>query len=119
MRILPAVMLALVAASPAALAEAWRATAALAPESPATCRQADISKLYFDFTETGSALLLKTSDGQTFSAPVASDGSVATTVTVPVGAKKFAVDLTGNARTRELQAFNTRYACRFTLTPLP
>ena len=113
-----AVVLGVVGASSLALAEAWRAKAALEPGAPADCREADVSKLFFDFTETGSELSVKTTDGQSFSAPVAADGSVATTITAPVGAKKFAVDLTGNAKTREFEAFNKAYSCRFKLIPV-
>jgi hypothetical protein len=88
------------------------------PDPPADCREADISKLFFDFTETGGELSVRTTDGQTFSAPVAGDGSVTTPITAPVGAKKFAVELTGNAKTRELEAFNKEYSCRFKLIPM-
>lgn len=112
-----AALLGIIGASGAALAEPWRATAALEPESPAVCRQADLSKLVFDFAEAGSALSGKTTNGHNFSAPVAADGSVSTTITIPVEGKNFAVDLTGNARSRDLQVFNRQYSCRFKLTP--
>jgi hypothetical protein len=29
------------------------------------------------------------------------------------------VDLTGNVKTREMEAFNKQYSCRFKLTPVP
>jgi hypothetical protein len=114
-----AAILAIVGVSNGALADPWRATPSLEPASPVVCRQADLSKLVFDFAETGSQLSGKTSNGQDFSAPVAIDGSVSTTIMVPVGEKSFAVDLTGNAKSRELQVFNREYACRFRLTPVP
>ena len=113
-----AVVLGIVGASSPAFADAWRARAALEPESPANCREADVSKLFFEFTELGSQLSVKTNDGQMFSALVATDGSVKTTITAPVGTKKFTVDLTGNAKTRELEAFNKEYSCRFKLIPI-
>jgi hypothetical protein len=112
------VVLGVVGASSVALAEAWRAKVALAPESPPNCREADVSKLFFDLAETGDELSVKTNTGEAFSAPVAADGSVKTTFTAPVGAKKFSMDLTGNVRTRELEAFNKEYSCRFKLTPV-
>jgi hypothetical protein len=113
-----AALLGIVGASSVALADPWRATAALAPESPALCRQADLSKLFFDFADAGSELSGKTTNGHIFSAPVAADGSVSTTITIPVDGKNFAVDLTGNAKSRELQVFNRQYSCRFKLTPM-
>lgn len=112
-----AALLAIVCASHVALADPWRATAALEPDAPTLCRQADVSKLVFDFAETGSRLSGKTTDGHDFSAPVGTDGSVSTTITVPVSGRDFVVDLTGNARSRDLQVFNRKYACRFRLTP--
>ena len=113
-----AAMLAIVGASNVALADPWRAQAALEPDAPTLCRQADVSKLVFDFAETGSQLSGRTTDGHDFSAPVGTDGSVSTTITVPVSGRNFVVDLTGNARSRELQVFNKKYACRFKLTPM-
>ena len=114
-----AAMLVIVGASNVVLADPWRARAALDPDAPTLCRQADVSKLVFDFTETGSQLSGRTTDGHDFSAPVGTDGSVSTTITVPVSGRNFVVDLTGNARSRELQVFNKKYACRFKLTPMP
>lgn len=120
MRILSAAaMLGIVVVSSQAWADPWRARAALAPDAPFACRQADVSKLYFDFAATGSELSGRTTDGHVFSAPVGSDGSVDATITVPVSGRSFVVDLTGNARSRDLQVFNKQYSCRFKLTPLP
>ena len=116
--ILAGALVGIFGASSQAFADPWQATAALEPESPAACRQADVSKLLFDFAETGSELTGKTNDGHNFSAPIATDGSVTTTITVPVGAKIFTVDLTGNVKSRQLQVFNKEYSCRFKLMPL-
>jgi len=74
--------------------------------------------LVFDFTETGTELSGKTTGGHDFRAPVAADGSVSTTIKVPVGAKEFVVDLVGNAKSRQLQVFNKEYSCRFNLSPI-
>jgi hypothetical protein len=101
-----------------ASADPWRATASLEPQSPAICRQADVSKLVFDFAHTGSELLGKATGGQAFSAPVATDGTVAAAITVPVDGESFDVDLTGNAMSRQLEVFNRKFSCRFRLTPL-
>lgn len=111
-------LLALAGASSVALAEPWRALATLDPRSPAACRLADVSKLVFDFAQTGSQLVGKTTGGHDFSAAIATDGSVATTITVPVSGKTFVVDLSGNAKSRDLKVFNRQYSCRFTLTPM-
>lgn len=111
-------ILGIVATSSYAAADPWRARPALTPDSPIICRQADLTKVVFDFAQTGTELSGRTNNGHGFSTPVGSDGSVSTTITVPVDGKEFAVDLTGNARSRALQVFNKRYSCRFTLTPV-
>ncbi len=113
-----AATLAVFGVSNVALADSWRAKAVLDPHAPTLCRQADVSKLVFDFSEMGSKLSGKTSNGHDFSAPVGTDGSVSTTIMVPVDGKNFAVDLTGNARSRELQLFNKQYSCSFKLEPM-
>jgi hypothetical protein len=113
-----AAMLGIVGASGVAFAEPWRAVATLDPSSPAVCRRADVSRLVFAFAQTGNELVGRTTDGHSFSAAVAADGSVAATITVPVSGRNFVVDLTGNAKSRDLQVFNQRFSCGFKLTPL-
>lgn len=113
-----AAMLGIVATSSYAAVDPWQARPALTQESPAICRQADLSKVVFNFAQTGTELAGKTTNGHDFSAPVGSDGSVSTTITVPIDGKEYSLDLTGNARSRDLQVFNKRYSCRFTLTPV-
>jgi hypothetical protein len=112
-------LLGTIGAAPLALAEAWRAKPVLELGAPPNCREADVSNLFFDLAETGNELLVKTSSGEAFSAPIAADGYVKTTLTVPVGKRNLSVDLTGNVKTREIEAFNKQYSCRFKLTPLP
>jgi hypothetical protein len=112
------IVLGVVGAAPVALAEAWRAKPALDPGSPPDCKEADVSHLLFDLADTGNELLVKTSSGEAFSAPIGPDGSVETTFKLAVGAKNLSVDLTGNVRTREMEAFNKQYSCRFKLTPV-
>jgi hypothetical protein len=112
------IVLGVVGAAPLALADTWRAKPALEPGSPPDCKDADVSHLLFDLADTGNELSVKTSSGEAFSAPIGPDGSVKTTFTLPVGAKSLSVDLTGNVKTRELEAFNSRYSCRFKLTPV-
>ena len=112
------VVLGTIAATPPALAEAWRAKPELEKGAPASCKEADVSNLVFDFSDTGNDLSLKTNGGEAFAAPIAADGHVRATLTVPVGRRTFAVDLTGNVKTREMELFNKQYACRFRLTPV-
>ena len=112
------IVLGVVGAAPVALAEAWRAKPGLEPGSPPDCKEADVSHLLFDLADTGNELLVKTSSGEAFSAPIGPDGSVETTFKLAVGAKNLSVDLTGNVRTREMEAFNKQYSCRFKLTPV-
>ena len=121
MRALAAVVvLSIISAAPAAFAETWRTKVALMEaESPANCAEADVSKLFYQLTVAGNEFSAKTSTGETFSTPVAADGSVKTTFTGSLGAKTYSIDLTGNVKTREMEAFNRQYSCRFKLTPVP
>jgi hypothetical protein len=112
------IVLGVVGAAPLALADTWRAKPALEPGSPPHCKDADVSHLLFDLADSGNELSVKPNSGEAFSAPVGPDGSVKTTFTLPVGAKSLSIDLTGNVKTRELEAFNSRYSCRFKLTPV-
>ena len=113
------VVLGIVGAVPLALADAWRARPVLEMGAPPSCKDADVSNLFFDLADTGDELLVKTSSGQAFSALIAADGYVQATLTVPVGRRNLSVDLTGNVKTREIVAFNKQYSCRFKLTPVP
>jgi hypothetical protein len=120
MRALAAVVvLSVVSALPPAFAQTWRTKVTLMEaRSPSNCVEADVSKLFYDVSVTGNELSLKTSSGETFSAPVAADGSVKTSFTGSLGANTYAIDLTGNVKTREFEAFNKRFSCRFKLTPV-
>ena len=113
------VVLGMIGAAPLALAEAWRAKPVLELGAPPNCKEADVSNLFFDLADTGNELAVKTSSGEAFSAPIAPDGYVKTTLTVPVGKRNLSIDLTGNVKTREMEAFNKQYSCRFKLTPVP
>ena len=112
-------LLGIIGAAPLALAEAWRAKPVLELGAPSNCKEADVSNLFLDLAEAGNELLVKTSSGEAFSAPIAADGYVKIMLTVPVGKRNLSVDLTGNVKTREMEAFNKQYSCRFKLTPLP
>ena len=112
------IVLGVVGAAPLALADTWRAKPALEPGSPPDCKEADVSSIFFHLADTGNELSVKTSSGEAFSAPIGPDGSVKTTFTLPVGAKSLSIDLTGNVKTREMEAFNKRYSCHFKLTPV-
>jgi hypothetical protein len=113
------VVLGIIGTAPLALAEAWRAKPVLELGAPPNCKEADVSNLFFDLADTGNELSVNTSNGQAFSAPIAADGYVQTTLTVPLGKRNLSVDLTGNVKTREMEAFNKQYSCRFKLTPVP
>ena len=119
MRTIAAVVaLGIAGASPLALADAWKAKVALQPGSSWDCKEADVSNLFFELTQMGNELSVKANTGESFSAPIAPDGSVKTTFVAPVGAKKFSMDLSGNVNTRDFEAFNKQYSCRFKLTPV-
>ena len=112
------VVLSVIGAAPPALAEVWRAKPVLELGAPPNCKEADVSNLFFDLANTGNELSVKTSSGEAFSAPIAADGYVKTTLLVPVGKRNLSVDLTGNVTTREMEVFNKQYSCRFKLTPV-
>ena len=111
-------LLGIIGAAPLALAEAWRAKPVLELGAPPNCKEADVSNLFFDLANTGNELWVKTNSGEAFSAPIAADGYVNTTLMVPVGKRNLSVDLTGNVTTREMEVFNKQYSCRFKLTPV-
>ena len=111
-------MLGVMAAASSAHAEAWRATPSLDMGSPPACREADVSRLFFDLAASGTELSVKPSTGAEFSAPINADGSVSTTFALAVGTKNLSVDLVGNVKTRQMTVLNKQYACRFTLAPL-
>lgn len=111
-------MIGVVGTSSYAASDPWQAKPALSPDSPSICRQADLSKVVFQFAHSGGELSGKTNNGHDFTAPVSSDGSVSATIKVPVDGKDFDVDLTGNVRSRDMQVFNRKYSCRFMLTPM-
>jgi hypothetical protein len=113
------VVLSVVSALPPAFAETWRTKVTLMEaNSPSNCVEADVSKLFYDVTVTGNEFSLKAGSGETVSTPVAADGSVKTSFTGSVGANRYSLDLTGNVKTREFEAFNKRFSCRFKLTPV-
>lgn|GEM_PF-2316979 len=114
-----AVLLGVASTPSVAFADSWRAKPVLASESPLLCRQADVSGLFFAFADSGSDLSVKAGDADAFLVPVSADGSIARTIAIPVGSQTFTVDLTGNARGRDLQVFNKDYSCRFKLLPMP
>ena len=102
-----------------ALADSWRAKPVLQLGAPPHCKEADVSTLFFDLTQTDHELSVKTSSGEAFSAPIAVNGDVSTTLRVPVGSRNLSVDLVGNAKTQEMEVFNKQYSCRFKLMPVP
>lgn len=112
-------VLSIFASSPPAFAETWRTKVTLMEAgSLSNCVEADVSRLFYDLTVADSELTIKADSGKTFSAPVASDGSVKTTFMGSLGANTYSLELTGNVKTREFEAFNKRFSCRFRLTPV-
>ena len=102
-----------------AVSETWRTKVALMEAaSRSNCVDADVSRLFYDLTVTGSELSIKASSGETLSAPVAADGSVRASFTGSLGQNTYSLDLTGNVNTRDFEAFNERYSCRFKLIPV-
>ena len=103
--------------SSVAFANSWRAMPTLDPSSPLLCRQADVSKVVIEFSASDSELTVRTAENGVFAVPIAFDGFINGAIALPVGQKRFAVDLTGNVRDRALQIYNKEYSCRFHLRP--
>ena len=78
------------------------------PDSSLSCQEADVSNSFFELTQTGNELLVKANTGESFSAPIAPDGSVKTSN----------MDFSGNVNARDYEAFNKQSSCRFKLTPV-
>ena len=107
-----------VAASPASDGT-WRAYARLLPDkSAAVCRRGGG---FFDFSLRDDVLFVMPRVGDAFSIPVANDGGVRHAWTVASQPPRFIkLEMTGNARTRDLEIFNPTRMCKFKLvTPPP
>ena len=92
-----------------------KANVVLIPErSTSNCRD-DTSKLFWTLSLDGGTLSGTSTEGAKFSAPVAPDGSVKATYQGSFGGSNFPVELTGNAKSKQLETFNTRANCRFKL----
>ena len=89
------VVLGIIGAAPLPLAEARRAKPVPELGAPPDCKEADVSNLFFDLADTGNELSVKTSSGRAFSAPIAADGYVQTTLTVSVGKRNLSSTLPG------------------------
>ena len=74
------VLLGLVGVVPLAHADVWRARPGLQVGAPLVCGTADVSDLFFDFSDLGNELSLKPSRGVALLAPIGLDGSVAATL---------------------------------------
>jgi hypothetical protein len=58
------IVLGVVGAATATLAEAWQAKPSLEPGSPPDCKKADISNLFFDLADLLTVTLPKTAEAQ-------------------------------------------------------
>jgi hypothetical protein len=112
------VVLSVIASAPA-FADSWRTKVALLEErSSSNCVDADVSRLTYDLAVTDNSFSMVSSSGEKVSAPVAADGSTQTSFTGSLGRRQFALQLTGNVRTRDIEISNARYSCHFKLMPV-
>jgi hypothetical protein len=102
-----------------ASANTWRAKAALDPSSPSVCTQADVSHVVLSFREEGDQLAVETAQKEVYYAPISTDGTVKGPITVAVGSRRFAAELVGQIRSREITVTDLRFSCRFLLVPVP
>ena len=112
--------LGIIGASTAASAETWKASLALVTEkSPAACAQPETAKVSWDLTLEGNTFSGVSNAGAHFSTTADADGAVKTTYSGIVGVSKYFVELSGNAKTRQIELHNTQYGCFFRLVPAP
>lgn len=104
---------------PPAYAQAWQAKVEHVPgRSVAACGQTDVSKILWTLKLEGSTFSGSSNQGATFSTTIAPDGTVKTTYEGKLGNNTFPVQISGNARTKELESFNIRSNCLFKLVPV-
>ena len=114
------VVLAIVGASTAASAETWKAGLELVKEkSPPACAQPEIAKVSWDLTFECNTFSGVSNAGAHFSTTAEADGAVKTTYSGIVGVSKYFVELSGNAKTRQIELHNAQYGCFFKLVPTP
>lgn len=105
-----------VAGSAAAQGQSWKAgIALLAEKSMRNCR--DQPQFEYTFTMDGNTFSGVTNVGSKFSTQMAADGSVKETYRSSLGNQSFEVEITGNAKTRQLEVYNITYSCRFRVVP--
>jgi hypothetical protein len=113
-------VLAVLSISTAASAETWKAGLELVKEkSPAACAQPETAKVSWDLTFEGNTFSGVSNAGAHFSTTAEADGAVKTTYSGIVGVSKYFVELSGNAKTRQIELHNTQYGCFFRLVPTP
>lgn len=99
-----------------ARADTWNSGIALMKDvSAQTCGEAP--QVMWTLSLDAGTLSGRNNFGAKFSAPVGPDGAVTTSYTGQAGGgESFEMVLTGNARTRQLEAFNAKYSCRYRFT---
>jgi hypothetical protein len=102
----------------AAHAETWRMGVQTIKEKSVSTCTADVSKIYWDLTLEGSTFSGKSSEGVTFTTPMAADGIVKASYTGKFGTVTFPAEMTGSAKTRQLEIQNIKYSCRYRLVPM-
>lgn len=97
-------------------AESWKTKLVLMTErSPHPCLQMSLDGVVYEFKVEGNALSGTSSTGAQFTAPIAADGAVKVSFVTRGGNP---VELSGNAKTRDLELLTPRNSCRTKLVPV-
>ena len=98
-----------------AFAETWSAKPTLLPEqSKPSCQSFDTG--IYELTYEGSTLSGATSTGAKFATSAAANGSVR--VSLGGWERSSQLELSGNAKTRDLAIYNPKVGCRWKLSPI-
>ena len=119
MRNVGSLALILAGAFPAfASAETWKAVGEFMPEKSAAQCTSSPTKVVYTLTIEGNAFSGTNTTGGKFSATMAPDGTVKTSYNSSFGGSSYVMELSGNAKAHQLETFNTKFSCRYKLSPI-
>ena len=103
-------------------AQTWKATPQpIAERSPTTCANMQLpsTPTVYTFTLEGNTLSGESTNRAKFTLSVAADGAVKGTFTaVTTQSAVYTLELSGNAKSKDLEIYHTRLFCRAKLVPV-